>query len=1268
MKKIFSAILLMAAMAFSVSTFVSCNDLTAEMQDVNELASQNADAIKAIKEKVAALETAIGEAQADIDAAEKAIAVADKNAGDALKEAQAAKALAEANKATLENAAKTLTDLEKALNQKISDLQTSLAGKVSQETLNAAIDQVKKDALAAADLLYVKVADLDAKLAAKVDKSVYDTKIAKLVAADGTIERDLDALELLVKAHGTSIDSVANVVADLLEAREDILDLINDEDTGLEALGALIDSLRTDFTALYNETVGGTAVSHKARIETAEQNINEMLGRLDAAEDNITKLQNLLNNDVLGEGPNSLKSRVETAEQNINEMLGRLDAAEASFGTVFGIMSDRLTSIAFVPECYVDGVPAIHFTTIYYKAINDKKDYFSAAPATAKYRLNPKTVAADCADFSFVGDLATVHTTKAAPAAPIDVIDMPGNPAYDEATGYMEFKVEKNVEFTNEKGKIDIVALKATLKKGLTAEEIEKKAEVEVYSEYATVHQSRIEQEQLKLSDKDLLAEKEEHHYTESLEEAKALVKGDVGYYTMYYDQPFVLDTLVTTCLEEETSCSLLDLQDYGFSYEFSVLDKFEIPNGTTVTDQQTVIAKVEDKRIGSGVFKATTGKEAIGRTPILVIDLKHGQNVVKRAYVKVEITVERVEEYIVKDFTYKRDYVIACPAATGFDVDVAFSEEAMRDQIYRHFDISHEEFWDTYSNLNFAETRVLKNNEEVTGIPAPALRNGDSDDGVATKKIVWRLKYENIGKIGEKTTLNGYYTLKNKYEYSPLPAYITFEFELNFTVKEPSAKFEENDMYWSVNGDTKIYQANVNVPDDTYNPDTCLFETEITGDTPWKKQTFNYSCQNLDKGEYRIAGVYMGNYPKNERYVVYNNNNRALQPVKIAKKDGETIITLDKNDNDIKDALNSATGVQAVVEYVITTFTGDEYVVETFMVNFIRPITLNAPGILKVQDAVDNGSVIELNAANLITDWRGFPVTPAELVEWKDTTYNWIRTCSPADHAVWVPAREVVDIPASLTTKTQTVKFPVGSNYYKAEAVYTCPGLPGVGDSHSVKGVGYGITETAAKDAAYNNMIAQLDVVHFLAAEIFDNVEFTKPELVTAKEYVEFEVITEIIYTPATYKTEGGYMEYSKHSSYPYVSDYAELYEGYVHGCYTWTKYVYNSSEMRGGDLWHYYGIKTVDDIYFNLDLEMKDGKYVNVKTDLEMKDGKPAGSLPSDATLVQDGLTLKYVNVKSPIQKAFNMFIPAYVDYGWGRVETTVQVLVEPVGTMNK
>ena len=163
MKKFFSAFLLMTAMVLSVGTFVSCNDLVDEMEDVKAQATQNAADIAAIKTQITALEQGIAEAK---QAAADAKTFAEKCAAEAKAEALAeAKAYAESlNDATMDELATlkgkvdgidaTLTTLKGnfdahvvAFNEAKTAIETQLAAleKYNKETQDPKIDKLIKD-------------------------------------------------------------------------------------------------------------------------------------------------------------------------------------------------------------------------------------------------------------------------------------------------------------------------------------------------------------------------------------------------------------------------------------------------------------------------------------------------------------------------------------------------------------------------------------------------------------------------------------------------------------------------------------------------------------------------------------------------------------------------------------------------------------------------------------------------------------------------------------------------------------------------------------------------------------------------------------------------------------------------------------------------------------------------------------------------------------------------------------------------------------------
>ena len=94
------------------------------------------------------------------------------------------------------------------------------------------------------------------------------------------------------------------------------------------------------------------------------------------------------------------------------------------------------------------------------------------------------------------------------------------------------------------------------------------------------------------------------------------------------------------------------------------------------------------------------------------------------------------------------------------------------------------------------------------------------------------------------------------------------------------------------------------------------------------------------------------------------------------------TVISLDKNDDAVKKALNSEGGLQAVVKHVYKLESGDELSQHSFVVNFIRPVNLNMPGEISLQDAKTGGDIANFQHNKLLTDWRGEAITIRNLLQ----------------------------------------------------------------------------------------------------------------------------------------------------------------------------------------------------------------------------------------------------------------------------------------------
>ncbi len=202
MKKFFSAFLLMAAMAFSVSTFVACNDVVSEIEDVKAQTTENAAAIEAIKVELANLDTRLAAAQ--------------KAADDAMAEAKDAKAAAAQAEA---NAIAYTKEQVEALLAKVTELEA------------------------------VHAADVEAALALITNnKAELDEKISQLLTADSEINKKIDALQIYVDEFKNEMTTeLAALEQELTAAKAEVAKAIADVEA---TLGAEIDGLAERLTAV----------------------------------------------------------------------------------------------------------------------------------------------------------------------------------------------------------------------------------------------------------------------------------------------------------------------------------------------------------------------------------------------------------------------------------------------------------------------------------------------------------------------------------------------------------------------------------------------------------------------------------------------------------------------------------------------------------------------------------------------------------------------------------------------------------------------------------------------------------------------------------------------------------------------------------------------------------------------------------------------------------------------------------------------------------
>lgn len=1207
----------------------------------------------------------------------------------------------DAFKSATDESIKKIDGLIADLQKTVATLETKEDHKKDVDALNKLIDGLKSDATALAKRVdaiekdlpnYVKKTDFDETLKGYVKVGEFNTKIGEITGRLDAIEGKLNPLaakydsELKISEIISKIDAVKATADDASQKvgvlRTDV-DVLQKALKGYTSEGAV----SAKFDAIDEE------VAKKLNIADFKAKFDEYFqGEFDKAFKEAIRISCAKDGEVDKAIYAALNPAVEALETKISNLNERIDA-------VLGIIADRLSSIALVPQYYYDGVPAILFETIAYNPLADDKENekavapkyrgdqnsrlvnqfkkYTSAESVAKFRLNPRTVGVDCADFSLVGDKADyVFTRAAAPAAPVSIV---GTPSYDPKTGYATFNVKKNENINtdeNEDKNLDIVALKAVLKKGLTDAEKEADAKPEVYSEFVHVNEIAYTADQLAISDKAKLAgKKADHEYAKTFTEATK----NAYVYKMPYDAPFDLKALVATCINSEIFTSglenvidhaNLDLEKYDLHYEFSVAQsKYDVTSAGTTTNQQTVIKCVD--RLG-GIFKVMDAngveynQEAIGRTPIVRVDLMHGENIVTRAFIKLVISVDKAYDNI-SIMDNQKEFVVKCPDTKE---TMTYNVEKLRKDLYRVLNISHVDFWNLY---DFDKAYVKKDGKDFAAFPAPKLVDGIADDGKATKEVYWEFTHGQVGKIGNGAKVEGYLVLKNKLDlYSKYPTTVTFKFTADFRLpvvgKEIKVTADIKDIFWKTSGDNSVLQANVNVPaSETDVAANCYFQTPIA-EQPWDK----LSVTGLPCGEipmFRIAKVYMdGKEYKAPVSGIY------LAPSTVA---GEENISLYK-DKSVMKALNSELGLQALIEWYAVGKSGDEYVLHTFMVNFIRPVNLNFPDDIHVKDAKTGGDEITYGFAGLLTDWRGETILPPTPIEIHEEGYHWVKACSPADHAVVFPGYQKVvkEGHYEFEFEDKEVVIPTSTAYHKASIkLYDNADLQGWYARHGDQDrafewvgvfpklvwrpagtwvekttvVGYGRSEAEALENAKVE-------ANKLSPRYLENVETrgwksdapVTEVLNSGTVTVTFKTIKNVTYVPAVTETVEPKIEYSPCNPKPGPS--SDVYtEGQRIGCWQWQKWATVTPGMTPGRFWDFYGVfKPADDVVLDL---------TKVTTDL------PDGKLPSKATLTQKpGYKLFYDNVLSPIQYTYHIYIPASIEYGWGVLNQTLVITVDP------
>ena len=1200
-KKYLSVVLFGALLAASAGTFTSCKDYDDDIKGLQEQIDKSGSTITDLQTQLTTLKAAAADAaQATADAAKTAAAEA-KTAADAAKaagdqaKADAATALAAA-KAAEAAAAQAKADAIEEATKQVEALRNSMQAAIDKKLDVTAFEEASK-------LLGARIDGIEAGLSNLKNGAVKENTEAIKSAQDA-----IEALQSADEDFATTLKELDEYVKITLEAKIDV----NADD--IKAAQDDIKAAQEDLDALWKKISGG------------EGSLEDLISK------NATAISDL--KDAIEDELDVIKGDIKDIQADIKKINGQITAINQNLAGLHTLVVSRLTSISLAPDLFVDGIEAVRFTSLQYSPMGESENasipatsykFSTAALATASYHFNPASFKLANADYGYIDRTAeVVETTRAIAASKL--VEIVGEPEANPVTGTVDFKLLRLNSHTTQPGldRTNMIALQATLK-GDAVDEGEKNAVIT--APYVAVYDAILSYEDVRIADKETLTTgADEAHYATTFD---ACTKEDPRY-KIPYDKEFNLKDLVATCFGNNGHDEF-PIADYKLSYRFAVASTaYNIEEGNTETNQQKWIKcndAIEGKYQAEGF-----NPEAFGRTPILKVELvDEAGNVVRRGFVKVEFIAEKESDFTVGNEA--KELTFACNVT---EASYTITEEFIRENVYRkitngtNIGMSHEEFWNIYTT----STAEVKKNNQVFSMSVPKIVDGTTEVGTATKKIVWEFTHGELKAIGAGgSQFVATITVKNKLQSSKYPDKITFKFIVN--VKLPVATLEsvKNELFWqNIDGELKFFKVNAEVPDTPEDPaDGCLIHQKL----------------GLAYDKYDVKGLPIC---VTDRYVVtktYSDGKATSKVLAGVKIDGETI-SLDKdgaNATAVKAALNSAGGLQASVAHIYTLESGDQITVNEFMVNFIRPVSLNMPSGVTLTDAVTGGDIANFQWNGLLMDWSGNAIVSPSVVETEDISSYWKRVCVP-EYELTEGHYNIVT-PASLKTTTGTVDIVTASpiTTYNGSATYTYTQITD------------GTTTTTKTYTTPHSMVTKGEVSNYLYAQALNGapagyrltangtVNYTEV-LVSAGSSITYTYIASIDYTPAVIEWIPGEPVAKKHD-HTLQPNFEGTSYGQKSGCWEWTKTTFSSSVINLGQYWFYYG--EFSEVKLDID---------KVTTDLKYNGGK----LPDKATLEQVGNTVKYVNVKSPIEYAYKIFIPATVNYGWGTLSSTLTITVNP------
>ncbi len=636
-----------------------------------------------------------------------------------------------------------------------------------------------------------------------------------------------------------------------------------------------------------------------------------------------------------------------------------------------------ITSFGFEPDAYLGGVPSMKALKVVYKAW-DKTTSCDPATATGEvwtaattnsyvrpviagtYYLNPSSATKEQIKSITVRSADKEYITRAAASNP-EV------ESYEVKDGVLTvyFKATTELIEAISSDKITVLAISVNTEAGNT-----------ITDEYRAIYATDYENVILGDKAKKAAAAAQHHLYGTTTGKAEDAIKLDADYEVAYNSTTGIdLAEKVITCYDDvaanktDLTMSAAELEKLGLKYDFHLCAYIDGTNHTNQSD----FARMTGSVLYPKLFNETaTPYAAVGRQPLVrvqLLDTKADNKVISTGWIKVKITKDKAPA-IDAPFTFEA-FTNQCNVK-----EFALTVEQMNVKVYNKLGMDYKMFRTIYE----AADPLCTGEGEVTEV-------ADEGEITQTDLLKWSITQDDmetaLAKTADVGSLKAVVTYKPKagYEDSYNDVTITLSTKVNAIAPVTIPASNKIAEYWDAN---KTYvRLNVVVPGTQ--TDDCAFAVDldntfernkpiITGATAYK---YIFASKNVNREEQGLSGTEYTLSVSDNGLTLKATAGTVTQDVAVIDADG--VVTY-QNTDFAKDLLNIAShnSVPSAGFYAwinIKAFTGDcelELPITNgeYMAYFLRPIDV-AAGEGKFQDAVDNGSTVNMLDLLSFTDWR---------------------------------------------------------------------------------------------------------------------------------------------------------------------------------------------------------------------------------------------------------------------------------------------------------